>query len=186
MYVVTNSDGQLMVIDINQALGMFGGMAGAAAPSVVASEVVSLKATGREEQHAGITGEIYDLRYIDEDGKEHQTEVVLSDDPRAKAFSKAMNNMAKSLSKSVGKDFENAANDMQHRLDTLDMGVLRYGDDMHVTALSDDTVADVRFELPAEPTDLSSFGSILNQSRQSGRTVSIISIPRTRRTSSML
>jgi hypothetical protein len=168
MYVVTNSDGQLMVIDINQAMGMFGGMVGAAAPSVVASEVVSLKGTGRSEKIAGITGEVYELNYVDEDGKQHQTELVLSDDPRAKAFSTAINNMAQSLAKSVGKNFEHAANDMQQRLVAMDMGVLRYGDDMLVTALSGDTVDAARFELPAEPTDLSSFGALLNQSRQSG------------------
>jgi hypothetical protein len=168
MYVVTNSDGQLMVIDINQAMGMFGGMASAAAPSVVASEVLSLKATGRTEQHAGITGEVYELRYVEEDGKEYQTELVLSDDPLAKAFSTAINNMAKSLSKSAGKNYDNAANDMQQRLTALDMGVLRYGDDMHVTALSGDTVKAARFELPAEPTDLPNFSDLVNQSRQSG------------------
>jgi hypothetical protein len=168
MYVVTNSDGQLMVIDIEQAMGMFGGMAGAIAPSVVASEVVRLEATGRTEQHAGVTGEVYELSYMAEDGKQHEMELVLSDDPRAKAFSMAMNNMAKLLSRSAGKNFENAANDMQKRLTDLDMGVLRYGDDMHVTALSDETVEDARFELPAEPTKIPSFGDLLSQPSQSG------------------
>jgi hypothetical protein len=167
IYVVTNSDGQLMVIDANQAMGMFGSMAGAATPSSVAAEVVTLEATGRLEQHAGITGEVYNLQYIAEDGKKHQTELVLAEDARARAFSRAINGMARSLSKSAGKDYASAANDMQERLIALNMGVLRYGDDMVVSAISDRRVDTSRFELPAEPTDLSSIGSLMNLSRQS-------------------
>jgi hypothetical protein len=167
IYVVTNSDGQLMVIDANQAMGMFGSMAGAATPSSVAAEVVTLEATGRLEQHAGITGEVYNLQYIAEDGKKHQTELVLAEDARARAFSRAIYGMARSLSKSAGKDYASAANDMQERLIALNMGVLRYGDDMVVSAISDRRVDTSRFELPAEPTDLSSIGSLMNLSRQS-------------------
>jgi hypothetical protein len=124
IYVVTNSDGNLMVIDANQAMGMFGSMAGAATPSAVASEVVSLEATGRKETHAGITGEVYDLEFVTEDGKKQKTELVLAKDDRAREF--------------------------------------------RISAISDKKVDQSRFELPAEPTDLSSIGSLMNQSRQSG------------------
>jgi hypothetical protein len=167
IYVVTNSDGQQMVIDANQAMGMFGSMAGAAAPSSVASKVVSLKATGKKEELAGIIGEVYELRYISEDGKEHQGELVLSKDARAREFSNALSGMARSLSQVAGKNFEGANDDMQGRLDALNMGVLRYGDDMRISAISDRDVAEARFELPVEPTDMSSIGSLINQSRQS-------------------
>lgn len=168
IYVVTNSDGNLMVIDANQAMGMFGSMAGAATPSAVASEVVSLEATGRKETHAGITGEVYDLEFVTEDGKKQKTELVLAKDDRAREFSRALSGMAMSLSKSAGKDFGRAANDMESRLLAMDMGVLRYGKDMTISAISDKKVDQSRFELPAEPTDLSSIGSLMNQSRQSG------------------
>jgi hypothetical protein len=166
IYVVTDSNGQKMVIDANQAMGMFGSMAGAATPSSVASEVVSLEATGRMEKHAGISGEVYNLEYISEDGKTQRGELVLSDDKRAKEFSNAMSGMARSLSKSAGKNFEDAAQDMQKRLDAMDMGVLRYGEDMRISAISDRSIDKSRFVLPAEPTDLSSIGSLMNQSRQ--------------------
>ena len=168
IYVVTNSDGNLMVIDANQAMGMFGSMAGAATPSSVASEVVSLEATGRKESHAGITGEVYNMVFVTEDGKKQQTDLVLAKDARAREFSKALSGMAMSLSKSAGKDFARAANDMESRLLAMDMGVLRYGKDMTISAISDEAVDQSRFELPAEPTDLSSIGSLMNQSRQSG------------------
>lgn len=166
MYVVSNSDGNLMVIDANQAMGMFGNMAGAAAPDSIASEMVSLEATGRKEQHAGIEGEVYQLRYLEESGKEVQAELVLADDDRARAFSDTLNHMAMTMAQTVGKDYKQATTDMQMRLDELNMGVLRYGEDMRVTALSDAEVQGSRFELPAEPTDLSALGSIMGQGQQ--------------------
>lgn len=167
MYVVSTSDGNTTVIDLNQAMSMFGSMAGAATPSVVASKVVSMDATGRSEVQAGITGEVYNLRYIDDDGKEHRTELLLSDDPRTKAFSQAMNRMATTLAKSAGKDFANATGDMEKRLDTLDKGVLRYGDDMRITAISDRKIDPSRFVLPAEPTEIPNLGDIFKQSSAS-------------------
>lgn len=170
MYVVSTSDGNTTVIDMNQAMSMFGSMAGAATPSVVASKVVSMEATGRSEVQAGITGEVYNLRYIDDDGREHRTELLLSDDPRTKAFSQAMNRMATTLAKSAGKDFANATGDMEKRLDTLDKGVLRYGDDMRITAISDRKIDPSRFVLPAEPTELPNFGDMFKQSSASSKT----------------
>jgi len=168
MYMVSTSDGNTTVIDMNQAMSMFGGMAGAATPSVVASEVVSMEATGRSEVQAGITGEVYNLRYIDDDSREHRTELLLSDDPRPKAFSRAMNRMALTLAKSAGKDFANATGDMDKRLAKLDKGVLRYGDDMVITAISDRKIDPSRFVLPAEPTELPNLGDMFKQSSASG------------------
>ena len=62
VFVVSESDGELMVMDISQAMSMFGAMAGAATPSLTDDEVISLEAAGREETHAGVTGEVYNLR----------------------------------------------------------------------------------------------------------------------------
>ncbi len=170
MYVVSNANGEIMVIDMNQAMSMFGGMAGAATPSVVASEVVTLEATGRHEKQAGIDGEVYNLRYIAEDGKEHRTELLLSDDPRARALSRAMNRMALTLAISAGKNYADATNDMETRLGALEMGVLRYGDDMVVSAISDRKIDPSRFVLPAEPTELPNFSNMMKQMGQSSST----------------
>ena len=129
---------------------------------------MTLEATGRLEKQADITGEVYNLRYIAEDGKEHRTELVLSGDARAKAFRDAMSGMAQSLSKSVGKNFESTTNNMQTKLNEMDMGVLRYGDDMYLSAISDRTIDESRFVLPAEPTDLSSIGAMMSQGGSRG------------------
>ena len=76
--------------------------------------------------------------------------------------------MVMSMAKSLGKDYELSTNNMQSKLSDLDMGVLRYGKDMTVTAISDRKVDEARFVLPAEPTDLSSLGGLMGQSKTGG------------------
>jgi len=161
VYSVSSANGAPMVIDLSQAWSMFGGMVGSATPDMVAREVVSLQPTGRQEQHADAAGEVYELRFRTEDGQEKQAELVLTDDARAKRFRDAMHHFATTIASTVGQDYQRASDDMQNRLTALDKGVLRYGSDMTVSALSDDAVDATRFELPAAPMDLSNLGSLL-------------------------
>lgn len=162
VYVVNESDGNTMVMDISQALGMFGAMANAATPSMANEEVISLQPTGAKETHAGITGEVYQLRYRDSEGKERETELVLTDDKRALEFRDAMLRFAKAMARNLGKDQPAPGNNMQEELMSLDKGVLRYGNEMSVVALDTEAVDPARFELPAPPTDLSGIGAILS------------------------
>jgi len=163
LYMVNDSDGNLMVIDARQAWNMVGGLAGSAAPEMVADEVISLEATGATEEHAGIEGEVYRLRYRGDEGVEREAELVLSDDPRARAFRDAMHRFAVTMAATVGEDYDTTSADMQGRLAAMDKGVLRYGDDMAVSALSADTIDPARFELPAEPMDMSNIGALFGQ-----------------------
>jgi len=165
VYMVSDSDGNLMVIDAGQAWNMVGGLAGSATPEMVANEVISLDATGATERHADIEGEVYRLRYRGDEGAEQETELVLTDDPRAQAFRDAMHHFAATISGAMGQDYNAATDDMQGRLTALNKGVLRYGDDMTIRALSAETVDPTRFELPAEPTDLSNLGALFGQGR---------------------
>lgn len=159
MYMVNNAGGQLMVIDAGKMIGMFGDMA-PATPTVASSKVVSLVATGRREKLAGIDGEIYTLEYVDKaSGDVQTTELVLSDDPRAIEMTRAMSGMAASMVKAMGQPLE-GADDFQKHMATLDKGVLRYGKDMWVAAISNRTIARDRFVLPAAPTDLSVMSGI--------------------------
>jgi len=161
LYSVNNSEGKIIVIDASKAFSMFSNMAQASAPDMVANEFISLKPTGKMEEHAGITGEVFELTYRNNDGKEEQSEVVLTNDKRARNFLEAMHLFATTLARASGKDYEASTDDIQARLAGMDKGVLRYGDDMSVTALTDDSVASERFVLPAEPMDISSLGAIL-------------------------
>ena len=154
MYVVSEQNGQLMVIDINQAMGMFGSMADSATPSSVQGELLSFKPAGRTEEVAGITGQVYEVHFVDADGKERRSDMVLSTDKRAKEFRDAMFAMAGTAS-SAASVSEKPATDLQSRLKSEKLGVLRFGEEMTVTAISDRTIDNSRFVLPAPPTDLS-------------------------------
>ena len=166
-YVVQDSDGQIMVLDLSQAMSMFGGMARAATPETVDVRVESLEATGREETVAGIPGEVWRLRYIDEDGQTRETDMVLSEDARARGFRDAVFLMAKSIADSVDMDLE-GTDKLQQQLASRDLGVLRYGQDMRITSLDTTRVDDARFVLPAEPTDLSGLGNLFGGGQQGG------------------
>jgi hypothetical protein len=164
MYVVSNADGTPMVMDAGKMMGMFGGMA-ATAPSIASSEIVSLEATGRRENNAGMEGEIYKLEYIDNSSEDVQTaELVLSGDSRAIKMSRAMSGFAAAMVKAMGQN-PKGANDLEKQMAKLDKGVLRYGDDMRVSAISDRKIADDRFVLPAAPTDMSGMSGIADAIR---------------------
>ncbi len=158
MYVVSIQDGQPMVFDLGSTMKMFGAMAESAMPQTAESKVISLKATGRNETLGGMQGEVYELHFIDTEGREQRGEMVLSKDPRALGFRDAIQTMALSMAKTLDngtlKDEMDAGRDMQSRLEALDMGVLRYGKDMQIRSIEDTTIASSRFALPAEPTDL--------------------------------
>jgi len=67
IYMVTNAEGQVMVLSLKQTMSMFGNQADAASPSTVEGKLLSLDSTGRKETIAGIAGEVYDVRFIDND-----------------------------------------------------------------------------------------------------------------------
>jgi hypothetical protein len=85
--------------------------------------------------------------------------LVLSDDPRAIRLTKAINSMAVAMVKAAGQD-PKGANELQIHMAKLDKGVLRYGNDMWISAISDRTIASERFVLPATPQDLSAMSGI--------------------------
>ncbi len=169
LYVVTNNDGQIMVIDVQQAMSMFGGMAQAAVPDLAEVRVETLEATGRKETVAGIEGEVYTLNFVDQNGQAQRAELVLSPDARAVGFRDAMHRMASRVGDMV--DQQDAANLLQTRLNDKELGVLRYGQDMRVASISAGRVDPARFVLPAEPTDLSALGGLFgggNSSEEGG------------------
>ena len=167
IYVVNRSDGETMVISLNQAMGMFGSMADAATPSTVEGKLVSLKSLNRKETVAGIQGEVYEVRFIDHNGQEQTSELVLSSDPRALELQRAMLNMAKNMAKAASKDVK-GQEEFERKLGDMNMGILRYGEDMTVTAISDRKFDKAHFELPAQPTDLSALQGMFGGAGQAG------------------
>lgn len=153
-YFVGGEPGQEVVMDMASMASMAGNMGQQSAPPAMAGKVLSFEKTGRSEKIAGIKGDIYKVRYIDHEGKERDIELTLSGDPRVLEFRDAMLGMAQSMAKfsSAGQD---TTGDMEKELGKRGLGPLRFGSDMKVTAISDRKIDNARFELPAEPMDMS-------------------------------
>lgn len=161
LYVVSQNDGEPIVINASSMMQAYSGLIQAAAPSATTAEVVSLEKTGRSETVAGIRGEVYELT-VREDGREQTHELVMSDDRRAIEFRDAL--FAMSI---IGRDLlsdeqREDSEGLQRQLASMDMGILRMGTDMTVTAIDSETVAASRFELPAEPMDMSGLGGLFS------------------------
>jgi hypothetical protein len=163
LYAVSFNNGQPMVMNASKMMKGFANMAQMteqATPAAATGELVSIKATGRKETVAGVTGEVYEVR-TREDGDEMTREVVMSSDPRALELRDAMFTMARAGSAIIDEEARRNSEDFQARLEDMDMGILRYGSEMTVTSIDGDTVAAARFELPAEPMDMSDLGGLM-------------------------
>lgn len=159
IYMVSGEPGQETVMDAGAAFQMMGGMMPETQPH--ASGVNSMKNTGRKETVAGITGDVWTVSYVDDQGKTQQTDMVLSGDKRARELRNAMHGMTRAFLKLAGKD-PGQADVMVNELKQRGKGILRFGNDMTVTSLSGERVASSRFELPAEPMsmpNMQGFGS---------------------------
>lgn len=159
VYTVSTQDGQTMVMNMRDMMKVLGQSSQLQVPEEAAGELLSMEATGQYEERAGIRGEIYKVRYLDAEGREQSSELVLSSDKRALEFRDAMLGMSVAMMNILGGD-DSAGQELGDRLDGMDKGVLRWGDDMWVTAISDRTIDAARFELPAEPMDMSALGGM--------------------------
>lgn len=166
MYIVSLEGGTPMVFN---ASSMMKGMSQGAtqmAPSGLMNEFVDLKDTGRNESIAGVDGDVYTFTFKDDKGNEQTEEVVLSDDERAIEFRDALFSMSAIAEDIAGEEAMEQRKDLQKRMESMDVGVLRYGQEMRITAISNEKIPTERFELPAEPMDMQGLGSMLGAMSQ--------------------
>lgn len=167
MYSVMENDGNTMVIDAGPMMQTFSAMAKGANPGDLAVKVISLKNTGKKETVAGIEGKVYELYFEDENGETRTEDLVLSTDRRARELRDALFLMMSTLAKHMSMGDPANAKDMLNRLEDLDSGILRFGDDMILSSISGDRIDDARFVLPAEPMNLQGLGDLLGGMEQS-------------------
>lgn len=150
-----------MVIEISAVMGQLGQamMQGTGTGPDKVGRFISLKNTGRTETVAGIKGEIHDIQYEDEDGQLVTEQMVLTRDKRAREMREALEMMATTLRTAL--QHPETAEEKKLAAAFSSYGMLRYGNDFRVISLTDDTPAASRFELPAAPTQLPDFGSLL-------------------------
>lgn len=159
-YTVMRENGQAMVFDAGSMMRGMGKAAAQQLPTDINVNVLSLQKTGRSETVAGIPGEVYELRFKDENGKTQNEELVLSTDPRAKEFRDALFLMLNIAAKLVPGESVDSGRDIQQRLSKLDAGVLRYGQEMAISRIDDNKVDPARFELPAPPMNMQGLGDL--------------------------
>ncbi|WP_420466170.1 hypothetical protein [Panacagrimonas sp.] len=151
-----------MVMELGAMMSQLGGSMMNNTPGSGPDDVgrfVSLTRTGRGETVAGISGEVFEVKYEDGDGKLTTEQMVLSKDPRAREMREAMELMSSQMRAAVNRP--ETAEEKRLAEAYRDFGVLRYGDDFRVVSLSDQTPAASRFELPAEPTQMPNLGGLL-------------------------
>ena len=167
MYMVSMQDGTPMVISASAMMKGIGQAMPQVGASAFTSEFISMEDTGRNETVAGIKGDVYEFSYRDENGKTITEELVVSDDDRALEFRDALFSMSTVAEAISTPDAVEQGREMQERFENMNLGVLRYGAEMKVTAISGETIQAERFELPAEPMNLQGLGDMLgNMSRQ--------------------
>lgn len=159
MYSVASNDGQLMVIEMGAMMKMMGNMM-ARQPRVSdglddITEFHGLKATGRSETHAGVTGEVHTLEYSNRAGKRESKELVLAKNSALFEMGVAMSQFSQSMAASMGQPLNTPGSKaIEDELRGRKLGVLRVGNDFRLTRLDKATPSASRFKLPAEPMQM--------------------------------
>ncbi|MDN3524623.1 hypothetical protein QWY79_05010 [Halomonas sabkhae] len=142
-YMVTQMQGQTMVMDMAKMKEMAENMGGGQAETMTgqqAQQVDSLEATGGTETIAGLEGEVYNIQWTDKSGTRHDDELVLTDDAQVREMMAAFHDYQRSM---TGEP-DPIATELQDR----ELGMLRFGDRFQLAELSDSTPDATIFELP--------------------------------------
>lgn len=166
MYVVMDQAGEKpLVMDIGSTMKMLGSTVQESMKSAQASPsnmetFVSLEDTGDNETIAGIEGDVYELKFKDQDGTLQTESLVLSDDDRARDLANALHNMGTQMSKAFGGDVKLVDEAFYEEVGKGSRGFLRMGENFRISSFDTKTPTKKRFELPAEPTVIPDLGSM--------------------------
>ncbi len=161
LYSVAYQGSNPMVIEIGGAMAMMSTLGDGMMFNQDAEEIVSFRNTGHSETVAGLRGQVYEMTFIDKKGV-HSTEVmVLSKDRTVHEMTKTMAGMSDALMGAV--NAEKSADELliEEKVIGKGYGVLRYGDDFALSHIDSNQPASSRFDLPAEPMDLSGMSSFM-------------------------
>lgn len=150
-YSVSDSDGEIQVMDMSSMMKMMQTMGGQNSQTQNPfGNIDSVKATGEIETVAGIKGRVYHMTWTEPDGSHKSGDAVLTDDPLVVEMTRAY---LGSMAGMVGADTTRA---FQDALPNKDHGLLRMDDQMRVESVSRIDPPVSTFELPAKPMDLQS------------------------------
>lgn len=159
LYMVTDQQGEPMVMDMADFHAMTQRMGAGGAPDMAADDMTAVKRltdTGRNEAVAGIQGRVYELVWLDGRGEQRTDELVLSSDERARAFTEVWSNIIRQMDTAFDKPGD-GSRQLKESLDSEGMGFLRMGDRFRLTALRQDAFPSGHFELPGPVMDMEAF-----------------------------
>lgn len=164
-YSVVVNEGTPMVIDLASTMKMLGGLAkqGSSQGATAGNEVarfVSLEKTGASETVAGISGSVYNLTFVDDEGQQRTESLVLSKDARARELTQALTVMGRQMARAAGVPEPEGTAKMYAEIDGSKQGVLRYGSDFRVASFGGEP-ASSRFALPAQPQQMPNLSDLL-------------------------
>lgn len=149
-YMLTRSRGKWQAHDLDEMaamMQMFG--KGALDPKAIAESEPRLESTGRTETIAGFKGEVYRAMYKDASGRDHWTEVVLSDHPDVKKLNQGWSGLVSRMAQMLGKDTAEALKQATKAAQEQGLGgMLRSGDDMILQSLEKPSLSASHYELP--------------------------------------
>lgn len=160
LYGVSTGGSRTMVMDLTAMAGIMGRMGldpSSTSPGPdQAMEVESFGATGERETVAGLQGEVYEVRWRDQDGRTHTDQAVLSDNPLVVELMTVMAGAAQTLAEAMDREHGGV---VEEQLSTRGLGILRYNE-TRVTKISGEAPGAGAFELPAEPMGSPGMGGI--------------------------
>lgn len=165
VYSVTNDDGKIMVMDMEQVgklTKQFEGMRPKTDNAhAKPSGKTTFKKTGKTETVAGYEGNVYEATT---DGR--TDEFVASRDKDVVALNKAFFQMAKRMSQTLGQNRAEELDNTMRMAEAEKMGgMLRFGDDMVLQSLTKQDMGSDFYKLPAgaEPQEMPDMNNIMKQ-----------------------
>lgn len=151
IYSVYNDDGQLQVMDMDQAMGMASGFKslfglGKDAPK----STIKYTKTGRTETVAGYKGIVYNVTITEGENIVRQEEVVMSDHSDLKKINDGWVAIASHMGQMMGKEMAQFLEQSAEESKSSGYGgILRYGNDMKLESLQKKSLSASYYELPS-------------------------------------
>ena len=162
LYTVTTQGGQPFVMDLGVMINMLGGFM-EEQPTLEApiSNLVTVESTGRTEQVAGISGQVYNVTYIDEGGRQITEEVVIGNHPALRTLSRTLESWSRTMAEQMNSDVVDYEDTMGQLLTRGD-GILRLGSHYRLVSIDGNAPPASRFELPAAPQQMPDLGALMS------------------------
>lgn len=162
-YSVFEQDQEVMVIDL-ASVGTMTSLLGdmSSGQNLLGEddmvELVSLTDTGLDETVAGISGDVYEITFVDGTGNTSTETLVLSSDARAREMTAAFMSISQSMAAAMQQQPPEGYGQLQEAMS--DKGLLRYGTGFRVAYFEPGEPEASRFVLPAEPMSLDLSGML--------------------------